>query len=132
MIENSILKKNRQGLKALVLGLTFPCTEAIEHAARTGFDAVNLDGEHGTFSPDSVDLVCRVAPGYGMSVTVRVPSIDAWVINVCLDRGVQGILGPTWRAVPTPSGWRTPACFHPPVGAPGAVVGERCSTRTRR
>ena len=63
MIENSILKKNRQGLKALVLGLTFPCTEAIEYAARSGFDAVNLDGEHGAFSPDSVDLVCRVAHG---------------------------------------------------------------------
>jgi len=94
MIENSILKKNREGKKALVLGLTYPSTEAIELAARVGFDAVNLDGEHGGFSPDAVDLLVRVAQGFGMSVTARVPSIDPWVINYWLDRGLQGILGP--------------------------------------
>jgi 4-hydroxy-2-oxoheptanedioate aldolase len=94
MIENSILKKNREGYKALVLALTYPSTEAIELAARVGFDAVNLDGEHGGFSPDAVDLLVRVAHGFGMSVTARVPSIDAWVINYWLDRGLQGILGP--------------------------------------
>src|SRR6476646_10215109 len=94
MIENTILKKNREGLKALVVALTTPSTEAIEWCARVGFDAVNLDGEHGSFSPDSVDLICRVAHGYGMSVTARVPSIDPWMINLWLDRGLQGILGP--------------------------------------
>jgi len=94
MIENSILKKNRQGLKALVLALTYPSTEAIELVARLGFDAVNLDGEHGAFTPESVDLITRVAHGCGMSVTARVPSKDAWMINLWLDRGLQGILGP--------------------------------------
>lgn len=94
MIENTILKKNRQGLKALTFSLTFPSTELIELAARAGFDAINLDGEHGLFSPESVDLMCRVANGYGMSVTARVPSIEPYVINLWLDRGIQGILGP--------------------------------------
>jgi 4-hydroxy-2-oxoheptanedioate aldolase len=94
MIENSILRKNRQGLKALVLALTYPSTEAVELAARIGFDAINLDGEHGAFTPESVDLIARVAHGYGMSVTARVPSKDPWMINLWLDRGLQGILGP--------------------------------------
>jgi 4-hydroxy-2-oxoheptanedioate aldolase len=94
MIENSIIKKNRQGLKALVLGMTFPCPELIEYAAACGFDAVNLDGEHGAFSPEAVDLTCRVANALGMSVTARVPNIQPWVINLWLDRGIQGILGP--------------------------------------
>jgi 4-hydroxy-2-oxoheptanedioate aldolase len=94
MIENSILKKNKQGLKAVVLGLTYPSTEAIELAARAGFDAINLDGEHGAFSPNEVDLLVRVAHGFGMSVTARVPSIDPYMINLWLDRGLQGILGP--------------------------------------
>jgi hypothetical protein len=49
--------------------------EAIEIAAQCGFDAINLDGEHGLFSPESIDLMCRVANGYGMSVTARVPNI---------------------------------------------------------
>jgi 2-keto-3-deoxy-L-rhamnonate aldolase RhmA len=94
VIENSILRKNKQGLKAVVLGLTYPDTMAIELAARAGFDAINLDGEHGSFSPDAVDLLVRVAHGFGMSVTARVPSIDPYMINLWLDRGLQGILGP--------------------------------------
>ena len=94
MIENSILKKNREGKKALVLALTWPSTEAIELAARVGFDAVNLDGEHGAFTSDTIEQIVRVAHGYGMSVTARVPSIDPWQINLWLDRGLQGILGP--------------------------------------
>jgi 4-hydroxy-2-oxoheptanedioate aldolase len=94
MIENTIVRKNRQGLKALVFALPFPSTQLIELAARAGFDAISLDGEHGVFTSDSVDLCCRVANGYGMSVTARVPSIDAYQINLWLDRGIQGILGP--------------------------------------
>ena len=94
MIENTILKKNRQGLKALVFALPFPSTELIELAARAGFDAISLDGEHGVFTTATVDLICRVANGYGMSVTARVPGIDASLINLWLDRGIQGILGP--------------------------------------
>src|SRR4051794_6394504 len=94
MIENSILKKNRQGLKALVIALEWPSVEAIELAARVGFDAVNLDGEHGAFTSDTVEQIVRVAHGYGMSVTARVPSSDPWMINLWLDRGLQGILGP--------------------------------------
>jgi 2-keto-3-deoxy-L-rhamnonate aldolase RhmA len=94
VIENSILKRNREGYKALAFGLTFPSTELVELAARAGFDAISLDGEHGAFTPESVDLICRVANGYGMSVTARVPSIEPYVINLWLDRGVQGILGP--------------------------------------
>lgn len=115
MIENSILRKNRQGLKAIVLGLTQPSTEAVELAARAGFDAVNLDGEHGAFTPESVDLICRVAHGYGMSVTARVPSIDAWMINLWLDRGVQGILGPHIETGEEAQRLAN-ACLFPPTG----------------
>src|SRR6185295_13349894 len=93
MIENTILKKNRRGQKALVFALPFPSTELVELAARAGFDAISLDGEHGVFTTATVDLICRVANGYGMSVTARVPSIDAYMINLWLDRGLQGILG---------------------------------------
>lgn len=94
MIENTIIKKNKQGLKAFTFALTFPSTEVIELAARAGFDAISLDGEHGLFTVESVDLICRVANAHGMSVVARVPSIDPNVINLWLDRGIQGITGP--------------------------------------
>ncbi len=94
MIENTILKANREGRKAVVAGLTFPSAEIVELVAHAGFDAVNLDGEHGAFSPDAVDQTCRLANALGMSVVARVASIDPFWINLFLDRGVQGILGP--------------------------------------
>jgi 4-hydroxy-2-oxoheptanedioate aldolase len=115
MIENTILKKIREGRRALVVGLSFPSTEAIELAARVGFDAVNLDGEHGAFAPDAVDLLVRVAHGYGMSVIARVPSIDPWLINHWLDRGVQGILGPHIESGEEAQ-QLADACLFPPDG----------------
>jgi 2-keto-3-deoxy-L-rhamnonate aldolase RhmA len=115
MIENSILKKNREGKKALVLALTWPSVEAIELAARVGFDAVNLDGEHGAFTSDTVEAIVRVAHGYGMSVTARVPSKDPWQINLWLDRGLQGILGPHVETAEECQAL-VDACLFPPDG----------------
>jgi len=115
VIENSILAKNRQGKKALVLGMKFISTEVVEYAAFTGFDAINLDGEHGLFSPETVDLICRVANGYGMSVTARVPNIDPSTINRWLDRGIQGILGPHIESGDEAQAL-VDACLYPPEG----------------
>jgi 4-hydroxy-2-oxoheptanedioate aldolase len=94
VIESTIFRKNRKGVKALSFSLAFPSASLVELAAQAGFDAVHLDGEHGAFTPESVDLMCRAANGYGMSVTARVPDIAPSTINLWLDRGVQGIIGP--------------------------------------
>src|SRR5262249_41634550 len=50
MIENTILKANRAGRKALVFSMTYKDLWAVEAAAQAGFDAISLDGEHGAFS----------------------------------------------------------------------------------
>jgi len=115
LIENTILARNRQGKKGLVLGLKFMSTEVIEYAALAGFDAINLDGEHGLFSPEIVDLISRVANGYGMIVTARVPNIDSSTINRWLDRGVQGILGPHIESGEEAQALAD-ACLYPPDG----------------
>jgi len=115
MIENTILKKNREGLKALVLALTWPSAEAIELAARVGFDAVHLDGEHGAFTSDTVNNLVRVAHGFGMSVTARVPSKDPWQINLWLDRGIQGVTGPHVETGAEAQAL-VDACLFPPDG----------------
>ena len=44
MIENTILKANREGRKALVFSMTYKDLWAVEAAAQVGFDAVSLDG----------------------------------------------------------------------------------------
>ena len=92
---NDIFEKNKQGKRGVGLGLVFPSAEAIELIGFAGgFDFVNLDGEHGLFTSDSIDAMCRVADGFGLTVTARVPNIDSHTINSYLDRGVMGILGP--------------------------------------
>jgi 2-keto-3-deoxy-L-rhamnonate aldolase RhmA len=115
MIENRILAKNRQGLRALVFQLVFPSPELIELAAQAGFDAVHLDGEHGAFTPESVDLAGRVAHGCGLTVLARVPNLQSSTLNLWLDRGVQGIIGPH---VETADEARALAagCRYPPDG----------------
>src|SRR5215510_6084350 len=94
MIENTILKANREGRKALVFSMTYKDLWAVEAAAHVGFDAISLDGEHGAFSSSDVDDIVRVANGYGMSVMARVPNIQPNTLNLWLDRGLQGVVGP--------------------------------------
>ena len=92
---NKIFAKNREEKKGLGLGLVYPSAEAIEIVGMVGgFDYINLDGEHGLFSPESIDSMVRAADGYGLTVTARVPNLMSSTINQYLDRGVIGVLGP--------------------------------------
>ncbi len=92
---NKIFEKNKQGKKAIGLGPLYPSAEAIEIIGMLGgFDFIQLDGEHGLFSPESIDDMCRVADGFGLTVIARVPDISGSTINLFLDRGVTGIMGP--------------------------------------
>jgi len=115
MIENTILKKNRAGQRVLLFGMTFPSTELVELAARAGFEALNLDGEHGTFSPEAIDAHCRLANALGMSVMARVPDLRASTINLFLDRGVQGVMGPHVESGEEAQAL-VDACLYPPDG----------------
>ena len=93
--KNNILAKNRLGKRALGCGLDYPSLQVLELIGMVGgFDYVHLDGEHGSFSSEAVDAVCRAADGYGLTVTARVPNLDDSIINTYLDRGVMGIVGP--------------------------------------
>ncbi len=115
MIENSILRVNNGGKKALVFNLTFPSLHLVEMAAHVGFEAINIDGEHGYFNEHDVDDICRVANGYDMSVTARVPDSAAYQINLYLDRGVQSITGPHINS-PEEAQDLADACLFPPHG----------------
>ena len=92
---NKIIEKNKKGEKGIGLGLVYPSAEAIEIVGMLGgFDFIQLDGEHGLFSPESIDHMCRIADGFGLTVIARVPDISSSTINLYQDRGVTGIWGP--------------------------------------
>jgi 4-hydroxy-2-oxoheptanedioate aldolase len=115
MIENTILRANRQGRKALVFAMTYKDLLAVEAAAQAGFDAISLDGEHGAFSPSEVDDIVRVANGYGLSVIARVPNIQPNTLNLWLDRGIQGVTGPHIETLEEAQ-QLADACLFPPDG----------------
>src|SRR5262245_38582606 len=115
MIENTILKANNQGRKALVFAMTYKDLWAVEAAAQAGFDAISLDGEHGAFSPSDVDDIVRVANGYGLSVIARVPNIQPNTLNLWLDRGIQGVVGPHIETQ-AEAQQLADACLFPPDG----------------
>ena len=115
MIENTIIKANNTGRKAAVFSLDFPSLHLVELAAHVGFDAVHIDGEHGYFPTEAIDNICRVANGYNMSVTARVPDSTPYWINLFLDRGVQGITGPHINSGEEAQNL-SDACLFPPHG----------------
>lgn len=71
-----------------------PSEELVELAGRMGFDFVNLDGQHAPVTPQQVGTVCRIAEGFGMSTTMRIPDGAESTILSYLDRGVQLIVVP--------------------------------------
>ena len=94
MPTNRIFAANNEGRKAHFLQMHFPSTELVELAVLAGMDGVDLDGEQGHFDLSEIDEICRVANSAGLTVTARVPSVDAVLIKQYLARGVQGIQGP--------------------------------------
>ena len=73
MITNKILERARNGQKALGLTLSDPSEELVEMAGRMGLDFVGFDGQHSPLTPERVEQLCRVADGFGVTPTMRIP-----------------------------------------------------------
>ena len=91
---NRVVEKMRRDELAYGINMSFPSTTLVELAGRAGFEFVMFDGEHGPFTPQDIDDLCRVADMAGLTPMARVPNIDDSTILRFLDRGIMGILGP--------------------------------------
>lgn len=91
---NNVVTKMQAGEKAYGLNLSFPSSTLIELGGRVGFDFVTFDSEHGPFTIDILDDLCRFADMAGLTPMARVPNIEDSTILRFLDRGIQGITGP--------------------------------------
>jgi 4-hydroxy-2-oxoheptanedioate aldolase len=94
MRTNNVITKMQRGEMAYGCNLNFPSPTVIELMGRVGFDFVTFDGEHGPFTPDILDDLCRVADMAGLTPMARVPNIESSTILRFLDRGIMGITGP--------------------------------------
>ena len=91
---NNVVTRMRQGQMAYGLNLSFPSTTLIELSGRVGFEFVTFDSEHGPFTVDLLDDLCRIADMAGLTPMARVPDIEHPTILRFLDRGILGITGP--------------------------------------
>jgi 4-hydroxy-2-oxoheptanedioate aldolase len=94
MKTNNIVAKIRSGERAYGFTLTFPSTPVVEIMGMAGFDFVSFDAEHGPFTVESLDVLCQVAEGSGLTPVARVPNIEPPTVLQFLDRGILGITGP--------------------------------------
>jgi len=65
-----------------------------EIVARSGFDALVLDMQHGMFGPASLAGSIGAAAGAGKSVAVRVPVGDMAMASRALDMGAAAVIAP--------------------------------------
>jgi 4-hydroxy-2-oxoheptanedioate aldolase len=68
-----------------------PALETVDIAASAGFDMVVVDGEHAQMSEAEWRTLVRHAAAIGLPALVRVPAVDAGVINRLLEAGAAGI-----------------------------------------
>jgi len=115
MNENQIILLNNLGQDAKLLNIKTSSLESIEYAKMKGFNAIHLDTEHGSFDTVSVENICRLAIGMGMTVTARVHEISGHNINLYLDRGIQGIVGPHVETAEQAL-LLANSCLYPPIG----------------
>jgi 4-hydroxy-2-oxoheptanedioate aldolase len=87
----------------------------VEIAAREGFAAVTLDGQHGLWTPDEVRLgVAAIRQGGGAPI-VRIALEDFGSASRALDWGAEGIVAPMINNVADAKRF-VGACKFPPIG----------------
>ena len=94
MRRNRVVENAAKGRMSYGFNITFPSAPVMEIMALAGFEFVSFDAEHGPFTPDTLDDLCLVADGLGLTPMARVPDIEDSTILRFLDRGILGILGP--------------------------------------
>ena len=115
MPTNKIIEKMRNGEKALGLALNFYSDDLIELSGLMGLDFVRYDGQHGPVTPETIDRMCRMCDGFGLTPTMRVPDqIPSNILNY-LDRGIRAITVPDLETKEQAEAL-VQACFFGPVG----------------
>ena len=118
MRENKILANMKAGKVSTGCQIAFPSTPLMELMGLAGIDFVIIDGEHGTFSWEAIDDMCRVANLAGVTPIARVPNIEPSTILRYLDRGVQGVFGPGIDSKEEAQ-QLVDACYYVPKGTRG-------------
>ncbi|KAL4892887.1 Phosphoenolpyruvate/pyruvate domain-containing protein [Aspergillus ambiguus] len=86
--------------------------------ARSGYDWVLVDCEHGNIDDAAMHESVPAIASYGVSPIVRIPDLHSWMIKRALDAGAHGLLAPLIRTVEDAKSFVEAARF-PPQGKRG-------------
>ncbi len=89
--------------------------------AEVGFDFMFIDMEHGPYTIEHVDTLCRVARLAGITPLVRVPDAQYHLMSRPLDAGAQGLMIPRIRSREQVE-FIVQSVKYPPFGQRGASV----------
>ena len=101
-----------------------PSPQIVEMLGKLGFDWVLIDGEHGTLSPESMELMIMAAEASGLTPIVRPASSSPEAILHALDRGALGIQVPHVNTAGEARRVVQAARYHP-LGSRGLAAGTR-------
>ena len=112
---NNLIKNINQNILSYGCQLNSPASEQIELLGMAGFDFILFDGEHGTFTPDTLEDQTRIAEMAGLTPFAMVPNIERSTIHSFLERGILGIHGPNINTKEDAENL-SKACKYSPLG----------------
>ena len=112
------------GEPAFGVSVMFPSPHVVEMLGAFGFDWVLLDCEHGSLSPESVEVMAMAAQAAGMTPIARPMTKSPEHIAQVLDRGVLGVQVPHVVNVGDARAVVEAVKYHP-LGRRGLAAGTR-------
>ena len=119
------------GEPAFGVSVMFPSPHVVEMLGALGFDWVLLDCEHGSLSPESVELMAMAAKASGMTPIARPATRSAEHIAQVLDRGVLGVQVPHIVTADDARAAVQVAKYHP-LGRRSLAAGTRAANYDAR
>ena len=123
-MKNRMKEKLLSGQPALGVSVMFPSPQIVEMVGRLGFDWVLLDCEHGSLSPESVELMAMAAEAAGITPIARPTVNSPEAILRVMDRGAQGVQVPHVNTAAEARQAVEAVKFHP-SGSRGLAAGTR-------
>jgi 4-hydroxy-2-oxoheptanedioate aldolase len=123
-MKNRMKEKLLSGQPAFGVSVMFPSPQVVEMIGRLGFDWVLLDCEHGSLSPENVELMAMAAELAGVTPIARPWTNSPEAILRLMDRGVMGVQVPHVNTAADASRAVESVKFHP-LGTRGLAAGTR-------
>ncbi len=123
-MKNRMKEKLLSGRPAFGVSVMFPSPQIVEMVGRLGFDWVLIDCEHGSTSPESVELMVMAAELAGLTPIARPWTNSPEAILRLMDRGVMGVQIPHVNTAADARRAVESVKFHP-LGNRGLAAGTR-------